>query len=129
MRHIAIIILVLVLAACSSRPVPKNILLPAQMQQVVLDLIKADEYINLYLTRDTAINIRQKRSALYQQVFALHHTTREEFYNSYQYYQQHPDKHKEFFDSLYAEVNRPKEMVQPPKMVKPTDLTKPPRSQ
>lgn len=128
MRNGVIILLIFVFNACSSRPVPREVLLPEQMQKIVLDLIKADEFINGFVVRDTTVNIKIKRSMLYAQVFTIHHTSREEFYKSYQYYQQHPDKHKIFFDSLYAEVNRPKEIAKPPKMIKPMNLTKPPRN-
>ena len=123
MKRSVIIALLFVFAACSSRPVPRAILLPEQMEKIVLDLLKADEFINGFLVRDTTINIKAKRSSLYTQVFAIHHTTKEEFYKSYNYYQQHPDKHKLFFDSLYFDVNRAKNLTDTARMKK-TDVIK-----
>jgi hypothetical protein len=105
-KHYLVILLLIIFVACSSRPVPRGILLPAQMEKIILDLVKADEFINGFVLRDSTVNIKVKRSTLYTQVFAVHKTTREEFYKSYHYYQQHPDKHKMFFDSLSAHVNR-----------------------
>jgi hypothetical protein len=63
---------------------------------------------------------------LYEHVFTIHHISKEDFYKSYRYYQQHPDKNKVLFDSLYAVVNRKKIEEIKPKIVKPMDLTKPP---
>ncbi len=124
MKMDAILLSVLMLAACSSRSIPKEILLPNKMQQVVFDLIKADEFVNNYVIRDSTINSKIRRIELYDEVFRIHHTTRKEFYKSYKYYEEHPDKHKVLFDSLYALANRKAEVINK-KTLKPVDLTKP----
>ncbi len=125
MRIAAILFLLVMLAACSSRPVPKEILLPEKMQKIVFDLIRADEFINNYVMKDSTINIKIRRIELYEQVFTIHHTNREEFFKSYKYYEQHPEKHKVLFDSLYALANRKKPEAINKRTLKPVDLTKP----
>ncbi len=125
MRIIACILSVFILIACSSGPVPKDIIPPDKMQGIVFDLIKADEFINSFAVKDTTVNIKIRRLTLYEQVFALHRTSKDEFFKSYKYYQQHPDKNKVLFDSLYAAANRKKIEAVEPKAVKPVDLTKP----
>lgn len=106
------IILLFFFISCSNRPVPKGILAPDSMEKIVYDLLRADEYVNSFVIRDTTQNLKKKRSIIYEQVFKLHNTTRKEFYTSYKYYQQHPDIQKALFDSLLATVNR--EKVEPP---------------
>ena len=64
--------------------------------------------INSYAIKDTTKNIKTQRITLYEQIFAIHKTNREEFYKSFKYYQQHPDKNKILFDSLNAYINRKK---------------------
>ncbi len=125
MRIIACILSVFILTACSSSPVPNEIIPPVKMQEIVLDLIKADEFINSFAVKDSTVNIKTRRITLYEQVFLVHQTSKDEFYKSYKYYQQHPDKNKILFDSLYAVANRKKSEALAPKAVKPSDLTKP----
>jgi hypothetical protein len=108
MRIAIFVISVFVLIACSSSPVPNGIIPPHKMKEIVFDLIQADEFINSFAVKDTTVNIKTRRITLYEQVFAIHRTSKDDFYKSYRYYQQHPDKNKVLFDSLYAVANRKK---------------------
>ncbi len=115
---------VFILLACSS-PVPKGIIPPHRMQQIVFDLIKADEFINNFVVKDSTVNIKTRRISLYEQVFNIHKVSKDYFYKSYRYYQQYPDKNKVLFDSLYAVANRKNSEELQPKAAKPINLTKP----
>lgn len=117
MRLISIFFLIF-FTACSSSPVPKGILPPKRMQKVVYDLIRIDEFINNFVVKDSTIDIKKKRSTLYEQVFKVNNTSRKQFYSSYTYYQQHPDIQKGLFDSLYESLNRKKVQVDTTKPVK-----------
>lgn len=108
MRGFLIISVLVLFYACSSSPVPGGILPPKRMQLVVYDLIRVDEFINNFVAKDSAADIKKKRSSLYEQVFRVHNTNRKEFYSSYKYYQQHPDIQKGLFDSLFESLNRKK---------------------
>ncbi|MCW3106095.1 MAG: hypothetical protein JWQ09_601 [Segetibacter sp.] len=119
MRRLAIISLLIIFNACSLSPVPKGILEPEKMQKVVYDLIRIDEFINNFVIKDSTIDIKKKRSTLYEQVFKVNNTTRKEFYASYKYYQRHPDVQKGLFDSLYENLNRKKVEVGKDKPGKP----------
>jgi len=107
MRLTAFIIATSLLFACSSS-VPRGILPPDEMKQIVFDLVRADQFIDNYVTKDTTANIKERRITLYEQVFAIYKVSKEEFYKSYTYYQQNPDKNKVLFDSLNAYSNRRK---------------------
>ena len=104
---IVVVLLLLFLAACSSSPVPGGILPPNKMYPAVKDIMEVDEFINGYVMKDSAINIKEKRSSLYEQVFALHQTDRKQFFTSYTYYQQHPPLLKQLFDSLAIGLKKP----------------------
>jgi hypothetical protein len=94
--------------ACSSSPVPRGILPPERMQKVVYDLIRVDEFINNFVVKDSTVDVKKKRSSLYEQAFKVNNTNKKEFYSSYKYYQQHPDIQRGLFDSLYESLNRKK---------------------
>ncbi|MCW3079406.1 DUF4296 domain-containing protein [Segetibacter sp.] len=120
MRKITIISFLIIFFGCTSSPVPKEILRPEKMQKIVYDLIRIDEFVNSFVVKDSTVDVKKKRSTLYEQVFKVNKTSRKEFYSSYKYYQQHPDLQKGLFDSLYAEVDRKKieERVKPEKAIK-----------
>lgn len=101
MRRIVLIGLLVLFFSCSNDALPKGVPEPPQMYHVVKDLIQVDEYITNVLSKDTTVNIKQRRSMMYEQVFMLHHTTRKEFYQGYRFYLQRPDLQKVLFDSLY----------------------------
>lgn len=104
---IVALLLILFLAACSYSPVPKGVLTINKMYPAVKDIMEVDEFINGYVMKDSAINIKEKRSSLYEQVFALHQTDRKQFFTSYTYYQQHPPLLKQLYDSLAVGLKKP----------------------
>jgi len=106
MRKAIYICLTVFFIACSTRPVPEGILMPDKMEKVVYDIVKSDQYLNDFVSKDTTVNIKKQRSILYEKVFKLHDTNRREFYTSYKYYQQHPDMQKTLFDSISAKAGR-----------------------
>ena len=78
------------------------------MKVVLWDMMKADEWYVQTTIIDT-LHMRTKENIqLYEQVFAIHHTSKNQFYNSYKYYQTHPDKFKVLMDSITAYANREK---------------------
>jgi hypothetical protein len=121
MRSLAVCLVFFVMS-CSSRPVPKEVIVPEQMQKIVHDLMQVDEYINNFLIKDTTIDIKKKRSVLYEQVFLLHKTNRKEFFTSFDYYKQHPALQKSLFDSLYNKLSIVKEDTVKPKLLKPVEV-------
>ncbi len=92
--------------ACSSGPVPKNVLHPEKMQKIISELIQIEEFLNNFVIKDSTVDLKKKRSILYEQTFKLNETTRKEFYSSYRYYQQHADLQKALFDTINGRANR-----------------------
>jgi len=97
----------LALAACVGKDsVPSDVIKPDSMKSVVWDMIQADQYVKLYLVKDSCdIDVHAETIRLYQEIFRLHHVTQQEFARSYQFYLAHEDLNKLIFDSL-AEQNK-----------------------
>lgn len=93
--------LLLLLFSCAGKR-PKDILPPEKMKQVTFDLIRADEFLNNFVSRDSGVDMKYKTIEMYEQVFAIHQVSRQQFYKSYKYYQQHADEQKQLFDSIYT---------------------------
>ena len=108
MRVVIALVVGICFIGCSAGSLPKNILKPDAMEAIVKDLMLVDEYMTSNVSSDTTVTIKMRRSTYYQQVFELHHTTREIFFSSYHFYQQHPDKNKALFDTLTDRLTREK---------------------
>ncbi|MDR3712893.1 MAG: DUF4296 domain-containing protein [Puia sp.] len=95
---------VMALTGCSgpdSRP--SGVLPRDKMQLVLWDMIEADQYSLLYLSRDSArINVKAETAGRYEQVFQLYKISKEEFEKSIRYYFSRPDIAEPLFDSLAA---------------------------
>ena len=77
-----------------------NILSLDSMKVVMWDMLAAGEWNNIAITKDSALFRNHNDIKLYEQVFLVHHITKDQFYNSYKYYQSHPDKMKILVDSV-----------------------------
>lgn len=98
------VLVALTFLACSdNKKVPGGILPQDKMVALLWDMTQADQYANLYLVKDSAkINLKTETLRLYEAVFRLHHTTREEFSKSYRYYLDHPELNQVLYDSVLA---------------------------
>lgn len=76
-----------------------------QMKPIVWDMIRAGVLTQNQFKLDT-VTRRKETKATYEQVFKIYGVTKDEFYASYQYYMEHPDKHKTLMDSVVAYANR-----------------------
>jgi hypothetical protein len=85
---------------CNQQKVPKDLLPPDKMQVVFWDYLRADVFANEYVRRDTSLNVEIENARLQNQVFQLHKTSREQFYNSYEYYLQQPGMMKAILDTM-----------------------------
>ncbi len=95
-----IFVLVLFVGCSSDKTVPKNILSQTQMQIVMWDLMRVDEFISNYVMKDTSLNKKEESNKLYEQVFKINSTTKEKFKKSMLFYQSRPDLLKAIADSL-----------------------------
>ncbi|QEC67357.1 DUF4296 domain-containing protein [Panacibacter ginsenosidivorans] len=106
MKKLFVTILVCCAFACTSPDkMPEDVMNIEQMKPIVWDMMRAGMLVQNQFRLDTAT---QKKEAVanYQKVFDIHGTTKDAFYHSYQYYLEHPDKHKILLDSVAAYANR-----------------------
>jgi hypothetical protein len=93
--------------ACGKNKKAGEILPPVKMEKVIWDMVQADEYIQAFVLKDSnKVDVNAERYKLYQQVFQLHNTSKEQFKKSYDYYIARPGENKVIFDSLAAKANR-----------------------
>lgn len=95
------------LMACGGgKGIPGDVLNPDKMQAVMWDVIKADVYASEYIKKDSTKNDTAENLRLQKEVFAIHNTTREAYYRSYDYYKRKPELMKALMDTMSARVNR-----------------------
>lgn len=102
-----LIVLVFCSLSCKQKTaIPKNVLTPQKMEAVMMDMMRADEYINQQGITDSANNITQRRIGLYEQVFAIHKVNKTQLQSSLKFYQNHPDLLKVVIDSMHSKTSR-----------------------
>ena len=73
-----------------------------QMKPVMWDLMKAGEWYIYIIAKDSTLRNKKEDVRLFEQVFAVHGITKQQFYNSYKYYESHPIEFKILIDSVDA---------------------------
>jgi Domain of unknown function (DUF4296) len=115
--------LLFLLLSCSGNGLPKGVLAKDQMEAVLWDMIQADQYYREYILKDsTKRDVRSERFKLYERVFEMHKTTRENFDISYAYYSAHPKLMKDVFDSLSDKGSRKLQDFYKP-VIRPADTS------
>ena len=104
MIRVSIIVLLLFFSCKQKTKVPDNILSVDKMEQVLIDMLRADEFYN-QRQLDSATIDSFSRTNLYKAVFTLHKTNKEEFRKSLSFYESHPDLLKTVLDSMHSKVN------------------------
>lgn len=114
MTRVCILLLSLVfLFSCGNKDrQPAGILKPEKMQAVLWDVIKAEAFTNEFIKRDSSKKPETENAKLQQQIFALHKTTKEEFYRSYDYYKENTVEFKRIIDSMTIQAERKKNNIQ-----------------
>ncbi|MEP7166308.1 MAG: DUF4296 domain-containing protein [Ferruginibacter sp.] len=114
MRYFVLLFLSILVFSCKGKnDAPGGILKPDKMQEVFWDYIRADIYASEYLKRDSGKNAVIENLKLQDKVFKLHHTSREVFYKSYNWYANHKELMKTMLDSMVAKKQREKTKASP----------------
>src|ERR1035437_2174827 len=104
--------IVYITLSCNGKTETKMEALPFDTMKIVIwDLLNADEWNNLQLQKDTALRRTKNNLKLYQKVFAIHHIDKDNFYYSYKFYEEHPDRMKILMDTLSAFSQKQKEKL------------------
>ncbi len=96
--------------SCTNRKsVPGDVIKPDSMQVIFRDAIEVDQYSLSFLLKDSSKrNTKLETRGWYEEVFRIHHVTRDDFERSLAFYQSRPDLMKELLDSMSAHASRDK---------------------
>ncbi len=106
MRRIAaFIIFPALLLSCGNKNRGK-VLGTEKMQQVMWDVLLADAYTQRELKKDSSKKELVQNASLQEKIFELNKVSREDFYTSYAYYNDHPDLMRTILDSIGVKADR-----------------------
>ena len=103
MTKILLITLMIFFAAgCKNKNNIKSEVLPqSKMQSLIWDMMRADQFLADYVVnKDTSLSKATESLKYYQQIFAIHKVSKEDFEQSFSYYKSHPALLKEIMDSI-----------------------------
>ena len=103
-RSLSVFLLAFILLACSGKnTIPKGILSQPQMESVLWDMISTDEFVaGFILPKDPSLDKKQESIKLYEEVYRIHKTNKEQFKRSLSFYQSHPSLLMNVLDSINA---------------------------
>lgn len=102
-----VLLVPVVLFACSGKNhIPTGVLQPKEMQEVLWDVMRSDEMVDIQSEKDSLFRSSEKRYMYYDTIFALHHISRQKFQNSVNFYQNRPDLLKVIIDTLQKKSER-----------------------
>jgi len=118
MRFSLFIILIILTFGCiQDKKIPKDILPQNEMRKIMWDLMRADAYVSTFIMKDSTKNQKAESITLYEKIFDIHSTTRENFKKSLAFYESRPDLFKAISDSLRSDERK---VQQYPEERKPT---------
>jgi hypothetical protein len=99
-------ILVFTFISCSNRDttIPKDVLPVNKMKLIVWDLVQAGAYASTLSEKDTSE--KNLNTAYLAEALKMHQISKEDFFKSFDFYQQHPVLNKQLFDSITAYSQR-----------------------
>ena len=106
-RNISCFLTLAFLLSCGNKSeLPPGILKSDKMQAVLWDIIRADTFTTEYIKRDSAKNDVEENLKLQQQIFAMHHVSKEDFYKSFEYYKRNSGLMKTIIDSMVSQADK-----------------------
>lgn len=117
------LLLVIVLSGCNKKEsLPKDVLKPEKMEDVLWDMSLADEFVVNYVMKDSTLNKKNESTKRYRQIFVIHKTNPEEFKKSLKFYENHPVLFKPILDSLSARQQTDMNELYGPKKPAPVNV-------
>jgi hypothetical protein len=99
---------ILLIISCKKKDrLPSGIMTPTQMQSVLFDMMRADQFLNEYVfAKDSSAKLDSSCMNLYARVMTLHNISRDDFKKSFDYYNAHPSLLRDVLDSISKGANR-----------------------
>ncbi len=103
MRVAPLYVLFILFVSCSNKTDSKKPLLDKkQMSKVMWEMAQADVFVTQFVKYDSTKDITSETIILQKEIFKLNNITKDQFYDSYNYYKMHPDLMKVILDSITA---------------------------
>ena len=117
---------ILLFQACGNKKdVPAHIIPREEMETVLWDLMRADQFLGNYVFNRDSSRDRTRESLLYyDRIFRLHNITRDQFRESFSWYRFHPAIFKDIMDSLSAPITSSVEVLPAPVLASPDTVRK-----
>jgi hypothetical protein len=112
-------LLAFLLFSCSGDDIPGDVLDRDRMEDVMWDMMRADEMLSVYSERGATFPGIGQNTELYDKVFRLHGIEKNHFHRSLEYYQSNPDIFQEILDSLKTRSDSAVATPPPPRHGKP----------
>ena len=107
MRISIFIFLLIFISGCiGDKKIPRGIIPQNEMRKIMWDLMRADAYVADFIMKDSTRNKKTESAILYEEIFAMHSTTKEEFIKSRDFYLGRPDLLKVITDSLRSDEKK-----------------------
>lgn len=100
MKPILFLLLLFILSCSSKHEIPPDVLPRPELQSILWDMLKADEFVLNFQRKDSTRTTKDKSTLLYEEIFRIHKTTKSQFEKSITFYSQHPDLFKDVLDSM-----------------------------
>lgn len=114
MRTVVIVFFIstILLVSCGNKKAGEGkILTSDKMQAVMWDFIQADAFTEFYLKKDSSKDISLQNAVLQKKIFALHKVTKEDFYASFDYYNNRSSDMRILLDSISAKAERQRSKI------------------
>jgi len=107
MKRVFVVALLFFISSCNnSNYVPKDIIKPAQMQNIFWDMIRGEILAREMIKKDSTLNMKSAGLTITEKIFAIYNIDRIKFERSLDFYEKHPALMKVIFDSLHAVQTR-----------------------
>lgn len=100
--------LIFFISCGNNEEMPAGILKPDKMQAVLWDVIQAEAFTEQFIKKDSSKDAVKENLKMQQEIFAVHHITKELFYKSYDYYKTNGTELKKILDSIIVQDDRKK---------------------
>ncbi len=120
--------MIFLFVSCKSKNrIPSDVLAQNKMQVVLWDVMRADQFLADYvLSKDSSIDKINESLKYYEEIFALHKISKEQFQKSFSFYKDHPDLLKVIMDSIsHSSMIAPTQTVTPAALEAPTKVILP----
>ncbi|MFT3950282.1 MAG: DUF4296 domain-containing protein [Agriterribacter sp.] len=108
--NIFIIFVLVVFSSCFRNNKAETGIIPSdKMGSVIFDMNVAEDFVNMYVAKDSSRNKVAELNKEYQKIYLLYNITEDQFKSSYEYYKSHPAEYKTLIDALNAKAQRRRE--------------------